>query len=170
MIEAGSNTSRNRPARSSGRGPGNISPSDEGVPLTINLSGIANGRLLALAATLTLTSAIIPPPPAAASPPPMTICGWISNPTPANWTLNDRAGRWVVGTQGGHQARGLATRMPDFNRAPSHWVRQNVGSYGYGCACLVVEADRRQMRVNRLISVRQQPLSICRADRNLPPF
>lgn len=28
-------------------------------------------------------------------------CGWVDNPTPANWWLTDRDGEWVIGVPGG---------------------------------------------------------------------
>ncbi|HYG29015.1 MAG TPA: DUF4087 domain-containing protein, partial [Allosphingosinicella sp.] len=33
-------------------------------------------------------------------------CGWLDNPTPANWWLTDRDGEWLIGAQGGYQAPG----------------------------------------------------------------
>lgn len=92
-------------------------------------------------------------------------CGWLLNPTPANWTLIDRHARWTVGTQGGHQARGLSS-MPDVKG--SDWVFTNVGSYGYGCACMTVDTDARRKIVTRVHTVRNQKLSACKADRVLP--
>jgi hypothetical protein len=91
-------------------------------------------------------------------------CGWIANPTPANWNLFDREGRWSIGEQGGHQAQGLRT-VPDMDR--SEWVITNVGSYGYGCACMTVDTDARTKRITRVHSTRQKKLAICRADRKL---
>ncbi|MBL7685903.1 MAG: DUF4087 domain-containing protein, partial [Deltaproteobacteria bacterium] len=35
-----------------------------------------------------------------------TRCGWIDNPTPANWDLTDRDRTWTIGVQGGVQAEG----------------------------------------------------------------
>ena len=35
-----------------------------------------------------------------------TRCGWFSNPTPSNAFLSDRHGEWIIGLQGGHQAKG----------------------------------------------------------------
>jgi hypothetical protein len=35
---------------------------------------------------------------------PQTRCGWLQNPTPANWWLIDRDGEWLIGAQGGYQA------------------------------------------------------------------
>ena len=106
---------------------------------------------------------------ASGPPPAQTRCGWLSNPSPANWSLSDRDGRWTIGTQGGWQAQGI-NRMPDLDRAPAYWVVTNVGEKGYGCACLSVDTDRRRMRITRVISTRQQPLAVCRSDRRLPPF
>ncbi len=93
-------------------------------------------------------------------------CGWISNPTPANWSLIDRDGEWTMGVQGGYQ-------MPDssFDRLPDHgrqWVRENTGSYGYGCGCLAVAVDRTAKRVTRVYSGRALPLAQCRTDKRLP--
>ncbi|MES2986821.1 MAG: DUF4087 domain-containing protein [Pseudomonadota bacterium] len=94
-------------------------------------------------------------------------CGWIANPTPANWNLFDREGRWSIGEQGRHQARGLRT-MPDFDRA--EWVTTNVGSYGHGCGCMTVDTDAKTKRVTRIYVTQQQKLAICRADRKLPQW
>ncbi len=62
-----------------------------------------------------------------------TRCGWLSNPTPANISLYDRDGEWIIGVQGGYQVEG-EWEFPDFK--PGQWVITNAGSYGYGCACL----------------------------------
>jgi len=91
-------------------------------------------------------------------------CGWLDNPTPANWWLTDRHGRWLMGAQGGYQADGL-DRMPDMSRIG--WIRTN-GYYGYGCACLTGRFDRAQRRLVRLTSATPLPLARCRADRALP--
>ncbi|MEO1404760.1 MAG: DUF4087 domain-containing protein, partial [Cyanobacteria bacterium J06635_1] len=34
-------------------------------------------------------------------------CGWLENPTPSNWWLNDRDGSWGISFQGGYQADGM---------------------------------------------------------------
>ena len=104
---------------------------------------------------------------AAASPIPRAPekrCGWLINPTPANWWLRDRQGEWELGVQGGYQAPGK-DELPDMSARG--WVETN-GSYGYGCACLTVTTDKRTMRVTRVISGRPVPLRQCRADRRLP--
>lgn len=44
----------------------------------------------------------------------VNICGWIQNPTPANWWIQDSLGQWVLGTQGGEQVRGMDA-IPDLS-------------------------------------------------------
>ncbi|WP_294289295.1 DUF4087 domain-containing protein [uncultured Sphingomonas sp.] len=100
---------------------------------------------------------------AAAADAPAKRCGWIANPTPGNWWITDRASEWLLGAQGGYQAPGLDT-LPDLTER--EWVRTN-GSYGYGCACLTMQVDRRSKRVVRVLSAQQRPLKACRADRRL---
>lgn len=100
---------------------------------------------------------------AAASPIPEKRCGWLSNPTPANWWLTDRDGEWTLGVQGGYQAPGMDD-LPDMST--KGWVETN-GSYGYGCACLTVTTDRKSGRVTRIFGGRSVPLKQCRADRRL---
>jgi len=91
-------------------------------------------------------------------------CGWYQNPTPGNHWLVDRDGSWTMATQGGQQARGM-NLMPDFTAR--EWVRTN-GYYGYGCACIAVDVDRKTMLVTRILAVEQLPLARCRQDSALP--
>ncbi|WP_439567446.1 DUF4087 domain-containing protein [Sphingopyxis sp.] len=91
-------------------------------------------------------------------------CGWIDNPTPANWWLTDGTGRWTIGLQGGHQAPGLNS-LPDM-RAKG-WVATN-GSYGYGCGCMQVTTDKSTARVTRIYSATPLPINRCIADKKLP--
>jgi hypothetical protein len=90
-------------------------------------------------------------------------CGWLSNPTPANWWLTDADGQWILGTQGADQAPGM-DEMPDMSTAG--WVETN-GSYGYGCACMTITADG-EGKVTRIADASPRPLKQCRADRKLP--
>jgi len=90
-------------------------------------------------------------------------CGWLANPTPANWWLTDAEGQWVLGAQGGDQAPGM-DEMPDMSSAG--WVETN-GHYGYGCACMTITADAGG-RVTRIADAQPRPLEQCRADRKLP--
>ncbi|HEX8621295.1 MAG TPA: DUF4087 domain-containing protein [Allosphingosinicella sp.] len=90
-------------------------------------------------------------------------CGWLSNPTPANWWLTDSQGQWILGTQGADQAPGM-DEMPDMSTAG--WVETN-GHYGYGCACMTITADA-EGRVTRVADAAPKPLKQCQADRKLP--
>ncbi len=85
-------------------------------------------------------------------------CGWFSNPTPANASLFDNAGEWIIGVQGGHQAEG---DWPEFSS--NQWVETN-GNYGYGCACLQVRANRSTRKVIAIESGQAKALSVCRRD------
>ena len=100
-------------------------------------------------------------PPGAQAAGPVTRCGWFENPTPANVTLTDRDGEWLIGMQGGHQADG---DWPRFRK--SEWVATN-GSYGHGCACLKVIADPKTREVKQIVSAKARPLKACREDRAL---
>ena len=88
-------------------------------------------------------------------------CGWFSNPTPANASLFDNAGEWIIGVQGGYQAEG---DWPAFS--PKQWVETN-GHYGYGCACLRVRVNRSERQIIAIESAQARELSVCRRDRAL---
>ena len=90
-----------------------------------------------------------------------TRCGWFSNPTPANASLYDRDGEWIIGVQGGYQAEG---DWPAFG--PKQWVETNV-HYGHGCACLKLRVNHETHHVEKIESARARPLSACRRDRSL---
>lgn len=90
-------------------------------------------------------------------------CGWLHNPTPANWWLTDRDGQWILATQGADQAPGM-DEMPDMSAG--EWVETN-GYYGYGCACMTIDADA-DGKVLRVSEAAPKPLAQCRSDRSLP--
>ena len=90
-----------------------------------------------------------------------TRCGWFSNPTPANASLHDREGEWIIGVQGGYQAEG---DWPSFKAG--QWVETN-GHYGHGCACLRLRVNHETNRVIEIESARARPLAACRRDRAL---
>lgn len=92
-------------------------------------------------------------------------CGWLENPTPANWWLRDRDGEWTLSVQGGYQVPGIA-EMPDMTT--KGWVVTNAGGYGYGCACMEVQVNKKTHDVTRLISAHPLPIKQCKADRTLP--
>lgn len=91
-------------------------------------------------------------------------CGWLENPTPANWSLLDRDGEWLIGEQGGYQAPGI-DNMPDMST--QGWVETNAGGHGYGCACLTVQVDKKKSVVTRLVSAQPLPLKRCKSDSKL---
>ncbi|HEX8370593.1 MAG TPA: DUF4087 domain-containing protein [Pyrinomonadaceae bacterium] len=85
-------------------------------------------------------------------------CGWFSNPTPANASLEDKDGEWIISVQGGYQAEG---DYPEFE--DDKWVKTN-GNYGYGCACMKVKVDYKTHRVLEIASAKVKPLAACRKD------
>jgi len=103
-------------------------------------------------------------PPAAPAPAKGNRCGWIHNPTPANWWLVDADGAWEISAQGSYEAPGM-DKIPDLSER--QWVTTN-GGYGYGCGCMTVDVDAKTKRITRIHSVRQLPLAKCRADKKLP--
>jgi hypothetical protein len=92
-------------------------------------------------------------------------CGWLWNPTPGNFWLEDRDGRWMLSALGAAGVPGMDD-IPDMTTRG--WVATN-GAYGYGCACLMVETDRAGRRVRRLLSAEPLPLSRCQEDPSLLP-
>jgi hypothetical protein len=91
-------------------------------------------------------------------------CGWLDNPTPANWWLTDSQGEWILSVQGGYQAPGMDD-MPDMSTGG--WVETN-GYYGFRCACLDVTVDAGEHKIMRLVKTIAKPLRQCRADPKLP--
>jgi hypothetical protein len=88
-------------------------------------------------------------------------CGWLVNPTPANWWLNDRDGEWTLSVQGRGGVPGLDD-LPDMSR--KGWVVTNGSSYGHGCACIDMDVDRAKQEVIRIRKATPLPLSACRRD------
>ena len=91
-------------------------------------------------------------------------CGWLHNPTPANWWLTDRDGEWVLGSQGSEPVPGMDD-MPDMSGG--EWVETN-GHYGYGCACIDMVVDPASGDVLRISAATPKPLAQCRRDKSLP--
>ncbi|MGI9056543.1 MAG: DUF4087 domain-containing protein [Pyrinomonadaceae bacterium] len=89
-------------------------------------------------------------------------CGWYSNPTPGNHWIEDKDGEWIIGVQGSDQAEG--DYPPEFS--DDQWIKTN-GYYGYGCACLQVKVDRKDMRILEIATATAKPLSACRNDKAL---
>jgi hypothetical protein len=91
-------------------------------------------------------------------------CGWLHNPTPANWWLVDGDGQWVLGSQGSEPVAGM-DEMPDMSAG--EWVETN-GYYGYGCACMDMVVDPASGDVLRISRATPKPLAQCKADPKLP--
>ncbi len=91
-------------------------------------------------------------------------CGWLDNPTPANWWLVDRDGTWIISVQGGYRAVGMEN-IPMMDEA--NYVRTN-GYYGYGCACLDVVTDPNLQRIATIVDGEALPLNTCQTDPALP--
>jgi len=89
-----------------------------------------------------------------------TRCGWLDNPTPANFRFYDKDGEWTIGEQGGYQVKDFD--MPVFKRG--QWINGPNGSYGYGCACLRMTVDYETRRVLEIRKTYAKPLSACRKD------
>ncbi|TRL37434.1 DUF4087 domain-containing protein [Rhizobium straminoryzae] len=92
-------------------------------------------------------------------------CGWVQNPTPGNFWLDDREGSWTILTQGDRAEPEGIDALPDLSAG--EFVETN-GHYGYACACMSVETNRTEMRITRINSVQQLPVAKCRNDRTLP--
>ncbi len=93
-------------------------------------------------------------------------CGWLQNPTPGNWWLDDADASWTMMTQGGGGEPAGMDIIPDISERD--YVRTN-GNYGYACACMEVETDAGEERVTRVLSFRQLPIEKCENDPNLDP-
>jgi len=133
--------------------------SKAGKSPNIDAQGESPVKTAVLAAALSLALAF----PALAAE---TRCGWIQNPTPANWWLDDAENTWTIMTQGsGEEPEGMDL-IPDISE--HDYVRTN-GNYGYACACMNVDTDD-EGAITRIHSVRQLPLSRCRSDRAIGWF
>jgi hypothetical protein len=52
-----------------------------------------------------------------------TRCGWLQNPTPANWWLDDADGSWTIMSQGGGEGPPGMDLIPDISERD--YVRTN---------------------------------------------
>ncbi len=90
-------------------------------------------------------------------------CGWIENPTPRNWWLEDRDNTWTIMTQGSEEGPEGMDLIPDISERD--YVKTN-GNYGYACACLKVETDGKET-ITKILSFKQLKLAQCRNDKSL---
>jgi hypothetical protein len=97
-----------------------------------------------------------------------TRCGWLDNPTPANYWLTDARGEWTVMTQGSGGTNGFIDLPAEDFDFGEEWVETN-GHYGYGCACIKGDfGPIGSSEVIRVMSMKPLPLAKCRADGALP--
>jgi len=119
--------------------------------------------LIAIVAAIWCVVAVSIPTIAADAPKAEKRCGWVSNPSPGNWSLIDKDGSWEIAAQGEEGAlEGLPEDRPTGKR---WWVRGKSGGYGYGCMCLRVSVDKQTMKVLKIESGTSLPLTACRKDR-----
>jgi hypothetical protein len=109
--------------------------------------------------SLTITACLALPALAVAAE---TRCGWLDNPTPRNWWLQDKDKSWTIMTQDPDRPDGPEGMelIPDLSQG--EFVAIN-GNYGYACACMSVETDGDE-RITKILSVRQLKVSQCRTD------
>lgn len=91
-------------------------------------------------------------------------CGWLQNPTPANWWLDDADGSWTIMSQGPGEGPEGMDIIPDISERD--YVQTN-GNYGYACACLTVETDDNEGSITRILAFKQLALAKCQNDSNL---
>jgi len=92
-----------------------------------------------------------------------TRCGWLQNPTPGNWWLDDAENTWTIMTQGSDDEPEGMDLIPDISE--HDYVKSN-GNYGYACACMSVETDGEE-HITRILSFRQLKLAKCQNDKAL---
>lgn len=92
-------------------------------------------------------------------------CGWLVNPTPGNFWIDDRDGSWTIALQG--EESDVLENLPEIDDSRGKYVRTN-GYYGYTCACLDVETNKKTKRITRIYGGKQLPLQQCKSDKSLP--
>ena len=92
-------------------------------------------------------------------------CGWVYNPTPGNYWLEDADSTWVLSAQGGNEIKGMDNLKSPESAESLNFVRTNI-NYGYYCACLelkVIEEDGKK-KASELFSSNILPLKTCLED------
>lgn len=95
-----------------------------------------------------------------------TRCGWLQNPTPSNWWLDDRDASWTIMTQGDIEPPPGMDLIPDISAGD--YVMTN-GYYGYACACMSVEVNKTREQIIEILSVKQLSIAKCENDPALNP-
>lgn len=89
------------------------------------------------------------------APQPFKLCGWVSNPAPAEVSLIQPGSTWHISQPGHYQANGDWTGVRG-----AEWVGQPNG-LGHGCGCLRVVADAGEHRISRILSAQPQAHAWC---------
>ena len=97
-------------------------------------------------------------------------CGWVDNPTPANWWILDRHDDWELSRQGGSSmssSNGFWDLPDDAFHFGDDWVHFNdFNGYGYGYGCVdghFVDGFAVSVEAMELL-----PLARCEMDPALP--
>lgn len=90
-------------------------------------------------------------------------CGWLENPSPANYWLTDKDGEWTISTQGKQGAAGM-DKLVGFSN--TEFIKTN-GVYGYGCACITVDSDHNIKKILTIYQFKSLPIRQCKIDKTL---
>lgn len=93
-----------------------------------------------------------------------TRCGWFENPSPANFSLTDNDGEWVISMQGRYSVDDASMDKLPYLDSSSNKVVNTNRNYGFSCACLYVETDTKTHRILSVISAKTLPLKQCLED------
>jgi len=88
-------------------------------------------------------------------------CGWVDNPTPGNWWITDRDDTWFISKMGDFQIDQKS--MQYLKPSQKEYVKTN-GNYGYFCACLTVDVDKKNKRIVKIYKSEQLPIDRCAND------
>jgi hypothetical protein len=100
---------------------------------------------------------------------PRNYCGWLINPTPMNFWLQDRTGIWTLSSMGSPEVAGFDR----IDTGKGRWLRMAAGSpsAGFGCACITGETEIRSDKsrwFTNIQSMRMLAPSVCNNDPGLP--
>ena len=87
-------------------------------------------------------------------------CGWVENPTPANYFFVDEEETWTLALQGGYQAPGMQN-LPELTLV-------NEGTGRAACACLDLVVSQEKRRVEEVVAATSKPIAECQNNAALP--
>lgn len=92
-------------------------------------------------------------------------CGWLENPSPANYWLTDKDGEWTISTQGKQGAAGM-DKLIGFSNTEFIKTNGEYG-YGYGCACITVDSDHNIKKILTIYQFKALTIRQCKIDKTL---